>query len=136
MFGRVQAQDRLPYITGVQRGPSPLPMYEGPMTETRCVAVCCYKSRAITSERCAHCQPDFGCLGFGSSAELAHFTRLIPPSMLGAPLPLNLWPKFWKAIEPDAEPILASDPTPARLFVAALSASTLPVPRQPQNPEP
>ena len=40
--------------------------------------------------------------------------------MLGAPLPLNLWPNLWKEIEPEAETSFANDPTPIQLFVAAL----------------
>jgi hypothetical protein len=33
---------------------------------------------------------------------LAHFNRLIPPSMAASPLPLNLWPKIWKAVDPES----------------------------------
>jgi hypothetical protein len=90
------------------------------MADPQCVAMCCYKNRDITWSRCADCQPEYGCLGFRSSAELVHFNELIPPSMLGEPLPLNLWPNLWKAIEPDAEPSGAIETTPVRLLVAAL----------------
>ena len=40
--------------------------------------------------------------------------------MLGEPLPLNLWPKLWKAIEPDTETSFGADPTPVQLLVEAL----------------
>ena len=40
--------------------------------------------------------------------------------MLGEPLPLNLWPNLWKAIEPDAQAEFENESTPVRLLVAAL----------------
>jgi hypothetical protein len=65
-----------------------------------------------------------------------HFNELIPPSMLGEPLPLNLWPNLWKAIEPEAHTTRAAELTPVRLLVAALGLErTTPVP-QPQEPDP
>ena len=106
------------------------------MADLQWVAMCCYKSRDIRWSRCADCQPEYGCLGFRSSAELVHFNELIPPSMLGEPLPLNLWPNLWKAIEPDAERSGAIETTPVRLLVAALGLECgKPVPAPP-NPDP
>src|SRR5580658_8354319 len=90
------------------------------MSEPQWVAICCYKNRDITWSRCTGCQPEYGCLGFRSSTELVHFNELIPASMLGEPLPLNLWPNLWRAIEPNAEPSGAIETTPVRLLVSAL----------------
>jgi hypothetical protein len=102
------------------------------MADPQCVAMCCYKSRDITRSRCAGCRPEYGCVGFRSSAELVHFNELIPPSMLGERLPLNLWPNLWKAIEPLAEPSGAAETTPVRLLVAALLECGK---SAPQNPD-
>lgn len=84
------------------------------------MAICCYKSRDIAWNRCADCRLEYGCAGFRSSVELVHFNELIPASMLGEPLPLNLWPNLWKALEPCAEENLPDEATPVRLLVAAL----------------
>lgn len=119
----LQAKPRFPYFLVallLLGGATTLSVQEVSMTESRCAAMCCYRRRAIVSNRCADCRPDYECLGFTSSTELACFGKLIPPSMLGSPLPLNLWPKFWKVIEPDAEVTLPEDPTPVRLLVVAL----------------
>ena len=106
------------------------------MSEPQWVAICCYRNRDITWSRCTGCQPEYGCLGFRSSAEILHFNELIPASMLGEPLPLNLWPNLWKAIEPDAETSFAADPTPVQLLVAALGLKYPGPPPPPQNPDP
>jgi hypothetical protein len=94
------------------------------------VAICCYKSRDIAWNRCADCRLEYGCLGFRSSVELVHFNELIPASMLGEPLPLNLWPNLWKALEACAEENSPKESSPeenspdelspVRLLVAAL----------------
>jgi hypothetical protein len=105
------------------------------MAEPRWLALCCYKRREITWSRCARCRPEYGCVGFQSSAELVHFNELIPPSMLGEPLPLNLWPNLWKAIEPENDGNCAAELTPDRLLVAALGLQpTTPAP-QSQKPD-
>jgi hypothetical protein len=99
------------------------------MGEPQWLALCCYKRRDITWNRCADCRPEYGCAGFQSSAELVHFNELIPPSMLCEPLPLNLWPNLWKAIEPEAHASCAAQLTPVRLLVAALGLERMtPVP--------
>jgi hypothetical protein len=72
------------------------------VAEAKFVAICCHRNRAVAVNRCEHCDPALGCLTFGSVEELAHFNRLIPPSMVGSPLPLNLWPKVWKAVDPES----------------------------------
>jgi hypothetical protein len=64
-----------------------------------------------------------------------HFNELIPASMLGEPLPLNLWPNLWKAIDPDAETSFAADPTPVQLLVEALGLKCPGPPPAPQNPD-
>jgi hypothetical protein len=103
------------------------------MVEPRCVAMCCYKRRAITSSPCVDCRPEYGCLGFYSNSELVQFVKLIPPAMVGAPLPLNLWPKFWQAIEPDAQAGCSSDLTPLRLFASALGLARATATTKPQD---
>lgn len=85
--------------------------------EPQYIGVCCYRYRAITYDRCDLCSPDYGCPLFKSPVELVTFYRLIPPSMLGAPLPLNLWPNLWRAIEPNSP---ARGESPVQLLVAAL----------------
>lgn len=64
----------------------------------RGVAICCYTDRAVAAGRCARCKHAYGCPTFKTTAELLQFNALIPASMLGAPLPLNLWPSQWQAI--------------------------------------
>ena len=103
--------------------------------EPQWVAICCYRNRDITWSRCAGCRPEYGCLGFRSSTEILHFNELIPASMLGEPLPLNLWPNLWKAIDPDAETSFAADPTPVQLLVEALGLKCPGPPPAPQNPD-
>ena len=104
------------------------------MAEPQWVAMCCYRSRDITWSRCTDCQSEYGCLGFGSSVEVLHFYELIPPTMLGAPLPLNLWPNLWKAIEPDTN-TEGRGSTPVQLLVAALGLKYPTSPPQPQKPD-
>jgi hypothetical protein len=105
------------------------------MSERPCVAICCYRKRDIRWNRCKGCQPEYGCLGFRSSAEILHFNELIPASMLGEPLPLNLWPNLWKAIEPESETSFGANPTPVQLLVEALGLRC-PRPSALQNPDP
>ncbi len=95
------------------------------MTHTDCsVAICCYSDRVVALERCAHCKQDYGCLTFKTTAELVQFNALIPASMLGAPLPLNLWPSQWQAIVSDGHlestGCAADAKSPVRLLAFAL----------------
>ena len=106
------------------------------MTEPQWLALCCYKRRNITWSRCADCRAEYGCVGFQSSAELVHFNELIPPSMLGEPLPLNLWPNLWKAIEPQTQASRTAELTPVRLLVAALGLEQTRLLPESQKPEP
>ena len=90
----------------------------------RGVAICCYTDRAVAAERCARCKHDYGCLTFKTTAELLQFNALIPASMLGAPLPLNLWPSRWLALVPDECPESAAcavdTGSPVRLLATVL----------------
>jgi hypothetical protein len=89
------------------------------MPETQsCIAVCCYKTRAVESKPCDRCKLHYGCLSFRSATELAQFNRLIPPSMIGSPLPLNVWPNLWKVIAPDTD--ATTGESPVQLLAAAL----------------
>jgi hypothetical protein len=51
-------------------------------------------------------------------------------------LPLNLWPKLWKAIEPDSETSSVRDPTPVQLLVAALGLKCTASPSATQKLDP
>jgi hypothetical protein len=87
------------------------------MEEGQHFGVCCYRYRAITCERCKLCRPDYGCPLFKSAVELVTFYRLIPPSMLDAPLPLNFWSNLWCTIEPSAA---AKSESPIKLLADTL----------------
>jgi hypothetical protein len=90
------------------------------------VALCCYKNRAVVSNRCGSCKPGYGCPEFKSKAALVQFNALIPPSMLLAPLPIELWPNVCGGGSPDmsAQPAQsASDESiesPVRRFFSTL----------------
>ena len=90
----------------------------------RGVAICCYTDRAVAAQRCPGCKRDYGCLTFKTTAELVQFNALIPASMLGAPLPLNLWPHQWQAIVSDelleSAACAADAESPVRLLAFAL----------------
>lgn len=107
-------------------------MPEPPTPQPQWVAICCYRNRDITWSRCTECQPEYGCPGFRSSAEILHFNELIPASMLGEPLPLNLWPNLWRTIEPDASTSFAAHPTPVQLLVETLGLKC-PAPKNPDR---
>jgi hypothetical protein len=90
------------------------------------VALCCYKNRAVVSKRCDHCTPEFGCSEFKSKAALLQFNALIPPSMLLAPLPIELWPNMCGGGSPEisSQPAQSasgeSTESPVRRFVSTL----------------
>jgi hypothetical protein len=88
------------------------------------VAICCYSDRVVAAKQCARCKRDYGCLTFKTTAELVQFNALIPASMLGAPLPLNLWPNQWQAIVSDelfeSAARAADAESPIRLLAFAL----------------
>jgi hypothetical protein len=87
------------------------------MGEAQYIGVCCYRYRAVTYDRCERCQLEFKCPLFRSLPELETFNKLIPRSMQGAPLPLNLWPSLWKSIDPQTP---AKSVSPVILLVEAL----------------
>src|SRR5882757_11181898 len=62
------------------------------------LGLCCYKNRALVSNRCDSCMPGYGCAEFKTKAALVQFNALIPPSMLLAPLPIELWPNMCAGI--------------------------------------
>jgi len=106
----------------------------------RDVAICCYSDRAVAVERCARCKEHYGCLTLKTTAELVQFNALIPASMLGAPLPLNLWPNQWQAIVSDelleSAACAADAESPIRLLAFALglvleSGASSPLPSAP-----
>ncbi|HLZ98787.1 MAG TPA: hypothetical protein VKP66_12690 [Steroidobacteraceae bacterium] len=58
------------------------------------VALCCYKNRAVIANRCNACKAEYACPEFNSKAAVVKFNAMIPPSMLLAPLPIELWPSM------------------------------------------
>ena len=62
------------------------------MSDTAPVALCCYKNRAVVTNRCDLCTAEYACPEFKSKAAVLQFNAMIPPSMLLAPLPIELWP--------------------------------------------
>lgn len=90
------------------------------------VGLCCYKNRAVVSNRCAHCKSEYGCPEFRTKAALVQFNALIPPSMLLAPLPIELWPDMCSGVASDMSSQSAqsaskgSSESPVRRFVSTL----------------
>jgi hypothetical protein len=90
------------------------------------VALCCFKNRAVVSNRCGSCNPEYGCPEFKSRAALVQFNALIPPSMLLAPLPIELWPNVCCGVSPDPSSQPASSASnesaesPVRRFISTL----------------
>jgi hypothetical protein len=64
------------------------------------VALCCYKNRAVVVDRCDLCKAEYACPEFKSKAAVLQFNAMIPPSMLLAPLPIELWPSMCANIAP------------------------------------
>ena len=64
------------------------------------VALCCYKNRAVIVSRCGLCEAEYACPEFKSKAAVMQFNAMIPPSMLLAPLPIELWPSMCANIAP------------------------------------
>ena len=64
------------------------------------VALCCYKNRAVLVNRCDLCKAEYACPEFKSKAAVMQFNAMIPPSMLLAPLPIELWPSMCANIAP------------------------------------
>ena len=107
------------------------------MTDTaRTVALCCYKDRAVVSIRCELCKSEYACLEFRTKAAVMQFNAMIPPSMLLAPLPIELWPNMCADIAPgmSSQPIDSasneSTESPLRRFGSTLG---LPIERDPHS---
>jgi hypothetical protein len=64
------------------------------------IALCCYKGRAVVSHRCEQCKTEYACPEFKTKAAVVQFNAMIPPSMLLAPLPIELWPNMCTDIAP------------------------------------
>jgi hypothetical protein len=55
--------------------------------------------------------PEYGCPEFKTKAALVQFNAMIPPSMLLAPLPIELWPNVCGGV---------STESPIRRFISTL----------------
>ena len=93
------------------------------------VALCCYKSRAVALNRCKFCKPEYACPAFASKTALLQFNAIIPPSMLLAPLPIELWPNMCGGVPRDMSQQSAqatsnqSTESPLRRFASTLGLS-------------
>jgi hypothetical protein len=93
------------------------------------VALCCYKSRAVALNRCKFCKPEYACPAFASKTALVQFNAIIPPSMLLAPLPIELWPNMCGGVPRDmshqsTQPASSeSTESPLRRFASTLGLS-------------
>jgi hypothetical protein len=90
------------------------------------VALCCYKERAVVSNRCDLCKAEYACPEFRTKAAVMQFNAMIPASMLLAPLPIELWPSKCATQTASNE----STDSPLRRFVSTLG---LPVDRDPHS---
>jgi hypothetical protein len=81
------------------------------------LAVCCYKNRAVVAKRCALCRAEYACPEFKSKAAVLKFNAMIPPSMLLAPLPIELWPSMSAEVPPGS---FQPSESPVRRFVSTL----------------
>jgi hypothetical protein len=93
---------------------------------TPTIALCCYIVRALVSDRCKQCKTRYACPEFKTKAAVVQFNAMIPPSMLLAPLPIELW-------HADIAPDTTSQPSrgssnstesPVRRLVSTLGLST------------
>jgi len=65
------------------------------------IGLCCYKVRAVVMTRCDMCKAEYGCPEFKSKVAVMQFNAMIPPSMILAPLPIELWPNMCGEVAPD-----------------------------------
>jgi hypothetical protein len=98
-----------------------------PMSDTALpVALCCYRNRTMVVNRCDLCKSEYVCPEFKSKAAVMKFNALIPPSMLLAPLPIELWPSMCAYVAPGMfsrstrSPSNESSESPIRRFVSTL----------------
>jgi hypothetical protein len=69
--------------------------------------------------------PEYGCAEFKSKAALLQFNAMIPPSMLLAPLPIELWPNMCGGVSSNTSQSAQcasneSTESPLRRFVSTL----------------
>jgi hypothetical protein len=70
--------------------------------------------------------PEYGCPEFKTKAALVQFNAMIPPSMLLAPLPIELWPNMCGGVSIDPSSRSAqsasneSTESPIRRFISTL----------------
>jgi hypothetical protein len=101
--------------------------HNGGMSDTALpVALCCYKNRAVVTNRCDLCNAEYACPEFKSKEAVMQFNAMIPPSMLLVPLPIELWPGMCAELVPGL-PSRSTRPascesteSPVRRFVSAL----------------
>jgi hypothetical protein len=90
------------------------------------VALCCYRNRTMIVNRCDLCKSEYACPEFRTKAAVMKFNALIPPSMLLAPLPIELWPSMCATAAPGISshsthsPSNGSPESPVRRFVSTL----------------
>jgi hypothetical protein len=90
------------------------------------VALCCYRNRTMVVNRCDQCNSEYACPEFKTKAAVMKFNALIPPSMLLAPLPIELWPRMCANVAPGMfsrstrSPSNESTESPIRRFVSTL----------------
>jgi hypothetical protein len=100
------------------------------------VGLCCYKERALVSNRCDLCKAEYACPEFRTKAAVMQFNAMIPASMLLAPLPIELWPSKCADVAPGMSSQSTqsasneSTDSPLRRFVSTLG---LPVDRDPHS---
>jgi hypothetical protein len=79
---------------------------------------------------------EYGCPEFRTKAALLQFNALIPPSMLLAPLPIELWANMCRGVSPDMSSQStesasnASTESPVRRFISTLG---LPLDAEPDS---
>jgi hypothetical protein len=71
--------------------------------------------------------PEYGCPEFKTKAALVQFNAMIPPSMLLAPLPIELWPNISVGVSTDTSSNESTE-SPIRRFVTTLGLPLEPDP--------
>jgi hypothetical protein len=91
------------------------------LPDTPTTALCCFDRRAVVAVRCKRCTSKYQCPEFKTHAVLLQFNAMIPPSMLSAPLPIEIWPGMSKQLQSENSVQKAgSSECPVRRLVAAL----------------
>jgi hypothetical protein len=90
------------------------------MSDTLTTALCCFDRRAVVAVRCKRCTSKYQCPEFKTHAALLQFNAMIPPSMLSAPLPIEIWPGMSKQLQSENSAPKANSSDPVRRLVTAL----------------